>query len=315
MVKILGVDMGGDNVTPELENYDLNFTPPQNEQQAPNQEPTMTEPTANTSDPAISAPAPVAVLPPIGQRRSTRTRQPVQRYVPSTIGKTYSYTATQLAANETNSDKEKEKPNPYSDMFLMMKNGTYEYDLQVVEYIMTQLTLKNALKLWGNNVQLAVEAEVKQLHWQNSFKPVNWNKILPKKKKAILESHIFFKKKKLGEVKARKVASGNKQHDFIDKEDASSPTVTQDSVVLTCMIDAKENRDVATIDIPNAFIQTVVKVSKDRVIIQLQGLMVNILEKIEPHVYGPYVTFDKRGNKQLLVECLSAIYGTMVASL
>jgi hypothetical protein len=126
-------------------------------------------------------------------------------------------------------------------MFLMMKNNTYEYDLQAVEYIMMQLTLKNVLKLWGNDAQLAMEAEVKQLYWQNSFKPVNWNKILPKKKKAILESHIFVKKKRSGEVKARKVASRNKQCDFIDKEDTSSPTVTQDSVVLTCMIDAKEN--------------------------------------------------------------------------
>jgi hypothetical protein len=95
------------------------------------------------------------------------------------------------------------------------------------------------------------------------------------------------------EVKARKVAGGNKQHDFIDKEDASSPMVTQDSVVLTCMIDAKENRDVATIDIPNAFIQTIEEVSKDRVIIQIRGLMVDILEKIEPHVYRPYATFNK----------------------
>jgi hypothetical protein len=63
---------------------------------------------------------------------------------------------------------------------------------------MTQLTLKNMLKLWGNNAQLAVEAEVKQLTWQNSFKPINWNEILPKKKKAILESHIFVKKKRSG---------------------------------------------------------------------------------------------------------------------
>ncbi len=156
---------------------------------------------------------------------------------------------------------------------------------------------------------------MKQLHWQNSFKPVNWNEILPKKKKAILESYIFVKKKRSGEVKAKKVASGNKQRDFIDKKDASSPIVMQDSVVLTCMIDAKKSQDMATIDIPNAFIQTVVEDSKDRVIIRIQGLMVDILEKIEPHVYGPYVTFDKRGNKQLLVECLNAIYGTMVASL
>jgi hypothetical protein len=167
----------------------------------------------------ISAPALVAVPPPKGERRSTWTRQSVQIYVPSTIGTTYSYAATQLAANKTNGNKEKEKPNPYSYMFLMMKNNTHEYDSQAIEYIMMQLTLKNVLKLWGNDAQHGVEAEVKHLHWQNSFKPVNWNEILPKKKKAILESHIFVKKKRLGEVKARKVAGGNKQRDFIDKED------------------------------------------------------------------------------------------------
>ena len=125
----------------------------------------MTVPTANTSDPVISAPTPVAVLPPEGQRRSTWTRQLLQRYAPSTRDTTYSYAATQLAANKTNGNKEKEKPNPCLNTILMMKNNTYKYDLQVVEYIMMQLTLKNALKLWGNVAQLAVEAEVKQLHW------------------------------------------------------------------------------------------------------------------------------------------------------
>jgi hypothetical protein len=129
LVKIPGVDMGGDDVTPKLDydpelDYDLNFTPPQDEQQTHNQEPITTVPTANTSDPVISAPTPVAVLPPEGQRRLTRTRQTVQRYVPSTRGTTYSYAATQLAANKTNGNKEKEKPNPYSYTFLMMKNHT-----------------------------------------------------------------------------------------------------------------------------------------------------------------------------------------------
>ncbi len=169
-VEIPGVDMEVDDVTPELDydpklDYDLNFTPPQDDQQTPNQEPITTAPTTNTSNPVISAPTPVAVLPPEGQRRLMQTRQPVQRYVPSTRGTTYSYAATQLAANKTNGNKEKEKPNPYLYTFLMMKNDTYEYDSRVVKYIMTQLTLKNALKLWGNVAQLAVEAEVKQLHW------------------------------------------------------------------------------------------------------------------------------------------------------
>ncbi len=69
-------------------------------------------------------------------------------------------------ANDVNDDEDKgPSPNLYSYMFLVIKNNNYEYDSRVVEYVMTQLTLKNALKLWGNDAQLAVEAEAKQLHW------------------------------------------------------------------------------------------------------------------------------------------------------
>jgi hypothetical protein len=51
------------------------------------------------------------------------------------------------------------------------------------------------------------------------------------------------------------VAGGNKQRDYISKEDASSPTVATEDVLLLCIIDAKEERDVAGINIPNAFVQ------------------------------------------------------------
>ena len=40
-----------------------------------------------------------------------------------------------------------------------------------------------------------------------------------------------------------------------------------------------------------------------------------MLIKIAPEVYKDFVTTDKHGNKQLIAECLNAIYGTMVASL
>ena len=36
---------------------------------------------------------------------------------------------------------------------------------------------------------------------------------------------------------------------------------------------------------------------------------------IAPDVYGEYATIGKKGKKQLLVQCLNALYGTMVASL
>ncbi len=47
----------------------------------------------------------------------------------------------------------------------------------------------------------------------------------------------------------------------------------------------------------------------------IRGVIVNMMVKIAPYVYARYVTVDKRGNKQLLVECMDAIYGTMVARL
>ncbi len=88
-----------------------------------------------------------------------------------------------------------------------------------------------------------------------------------------------------------------------------------ESVILTSLIDAEEDRDSATIDVPNAFIQTVVEDKKKRVIVRIRGMLVDILVKIAPEVYADYVTIDKKGNKQILVECLNAIYGTMVAAL
>jgi hypothetical protein len=59
-----------------------------------------------------------------------------------------------------------------------------------------------------------------------------------------------------------KVAGGNKQQGYITKEDASSPTVSSEAFLLTCVIDATKKRDVAVVDIPNAFIQAVVEDKK-----------------------------------------------------
>jgi hypothetical protein len=51
------------------------------------------------------------------------------------------------------------------------------------------------------------------------------------------------------------VAGGNKQQDYISKEDASLPTIATEAILLSCIINAKEERDVTIIDILNAFIQ------------------------------------------------------------
>jgi hypothetical protein len=131
----------------------------------------------------------------------------------------------------------------------------------------------------------------------------------------VLESHMFLKQKRDGKIKGRTVDGGNKQRDYISKEDDSSPTVATESVLLSCIIDAEEERDVAVVDIPNAFVQTRVKNEKDMAFIKIRCILVDILVEITPDVYKYYVLKDKKGSKQLLVQCHNALYGTMVASL
>jgi len=126
---------------------------------------------------------------------------------------------------------------------------------------------------------------------------------------------MFLKEKRDKKIIGRTVAGGNKQRDYISKEDASSPTVATESVLLSCIIDAEEGRDVAVVDIPNAFVQTCIEDEKDMAFIKIRGVLVDILVDIAPDVYKPYVSKDKKGVKQLLVQCQNALYGTMVSSL
>ena len=51
------------------------------------------------------------------------------------------------------------------------------------------------------------------------------------------------------------------------------------------------------------------------VIINIHGILVDILLDIDLDIYRPYVTMDRKGIKQLITQCKNAIYGTMVLSL
>jgi hypothetical protein len=131
----------------------------------------------------------------------------------------------------------------------------------------------------------------------------------------ILQSHMFIGQKRTGETKVRMVAGGNTQRGHVTKEESSFPTVSTKAVLLTSIVVAREGRDVAVVDIPNAFIQTKVDDAKDCVIICITGVIVDWLVKVAPKVYASYVATNSKGVNSLLVECYNAIYGTMVAGL
>ena len=194
-------------------------------------------------------------------------------------GSKYAYAAAQLANQGT----------MHPDNHMFVQQDFQQYDPDIVAYVMTQLSLKAGLREWGDRAFKAAYAEMKQLHMRNTFKPKRWHELTQCQKDTILELHMSLKEKRDGMIKGGTIAGGNKQHDYISKEDASSPTVTVESVLLSSIIDAEEDRDVITIDIPNAFIQKRVHNKEEQCVIKLRGVLIDMLEQIAPDVYSSYV--------------------------
>jgi hypothetical protein len=59
----------------------------------------------------------------------------------------------------------------------------------VVGMIMAQLSMKAAIKKWGQEAEYAIRKEMKQFHWRDSYKPKHWHELTKKQKEQILESH------------------------------------------------------------------------------------------------------------------------------
>jgi len=98
----------------------------------------------------------------------------------------------------------------------------------------------------------------------------------------------------------------------MNKEETASPTVMLESIFLTCVIDAEEERDVAVVDIPNAFIQT--RHSGSTVILKIKGQLAEILCSCAPHIYKTFITYEDEA-PVIYVEVLKAIYGLLESAL
>ena len=177
-------------------------------------------------------------------------------------------------------------------------------------------SLKKGLKKFGTKGKDAAFGELKQLHDRIVFWPRKAEDLTQEELSKAMDSLIFLVEKRDGRIKARTCANGSIQRDYISKEESASPTVSTEAVLLTAVVDAHEGRDVMTTDIPNAFVQTPaeIKDGEERIIMKIQGPMVDMLCEIDPELYGPYVVYEK-GTKTLYVEVLKAIYGMMQASL
>ena len=144
--------------------------------------------------------------------------------------------------------------------------------------------LKAGLKEFGQKGEKAVSKELVQLQDMNTYIPVDPSTLTREQKVEALASLLFLTQKRNGDVKGRLVADGSKQRRRPDykKEDAASPTVTNEGVFITAAIEAFERRDVACFDIPGAYLHTL----NDEVVhMLLRGKLAEMMVMLNPNLY------------------------------
>jgi hypothetical protein len=180
-----------------------------------------------------------------------------------------------------------------------------------------QYILQKGMKKFGAKGKEGVVNEVSQLHNRECFKPLHVHELSLAEKKKAQEALVFLTEKKDDSVKGRLVYNGKPTRAWHGKDESASPTASNESIYLTATIDAHEERDVMTSDIPNAFIQAnmpTLEEGEERVIMKMSGTLVETLVELAPEIYGPYVVIEK-GRRVIYLQVLRALYGMLVAAL
>ena len=145
-------------------------------------------------------------------------------------------------------------------------------------------SLKKGLNTFGLKVKNASKREMTQLHERTVFTPIKIQDLNKKEKARAMESLIILVQKQDG---SRAFANGSTQRKYISKEDATSPTVSTEAVMVTGVIEAKQGREILTADIANACVQTNIKYEKgqERISMKIKGPLIDILVEIIPETY------------------------------
>jgi hypothetical protein len=155
----------------------------------------------------------------------------------------------------------------------------------------------------------AVVTKLTQLHGYQVYSPVRADSLTHAEQMMVLESLMSIIKKHNGRVRAHAVTDGSKERcqPRYKKEDGASPTIAPDSIMITGTINAHKHQDIATVDIPGAFLHTYN--DKDTFML-LCGGHVQLMVQVNPARYRNYVIYKKNDKALLYVKLLrqSAAY-------
>ena len=144
-------------------------------------------------------------------------------------GNLYAYAAAKMA--------EQEILHIYDHV--LFNNGEVQNESDLNAFIMTCLSVNSGLNKWVKKDIWPFHSEMKQLHMRDTIITLHMKYLTKYHRNNILDSYILLKENKDGTQNCRTVAGSNKQRDFISKEDVISPTVTTESVLLTCIVDVE----------------------------------------------------------------------------
>ena len=133
-------------------------------------------------------------------RCSTRVQTEPSSCIPTMSGIKHDCVATQIAHDVL-----------HPDAHMFAQDDFCQAEPDAVTTIMTQLSLRAGLKMWGDQGHKAAHAEMKQLHMQDMFLLKHWSELNPLQKVTILELHMFLKEKRDKMVKGHAATGGNKQ--------------------------------------------------------------------------------------------------------
>ena len=88
--------------------------------------------------------------------------------------------------------------------------------------------------------------------------------------------------------------------------------VSTEAILISSVMDTKQQRDVVTLGIPNAFIETPIPEGEDKVIMRIIGPLVDFVLEMSSEKYQNYVNTE---NGVKAIEMLKASYGMMVSTL
>ncbi len=204
-------------------------------------------------------------------------------------------------------------PNPLMHVLGISMLHYIDPDAQAVAFAQSY-SFKAGLKKIGDVGETAAMTELAQLHTYETYHPVHANSLSPDERRQALSSLMNMVEKRDGRMRARACVNGSKEQrqPGYKKEDGASPTVATDSIMITATIDAHKQRDVATIDIPGAFLNAY---NNKETFMLLKGCLAKLMVQVDPNLDQKYVIYDKNNQALLYVKLSKAIYGLLKSAL